>query len=204
MKDFNNDLYKSKYVSQQHNLWLTDEEAQVGIEPNYKNCSIILREYFLTSKQDVSNIFFFFAGSDGTRFVYPPDALTDNSERHKQFSPSTVPRTIMVHKSTQTEGTPSSSLVQSSLLCPSGPPLTPCPSPVPQRKRACANRTPTTLNPTEDNQPTYQALQKVIGVSAGFLKNSSIQSVLFTTYQGVYFKIHEKQFSYAAGSEVRS
>ncbi|XP_053488822.1 RAS guanyl-releasing protein 1-like [Ictalurus furcatus] len=103
--------------------------------------------------------FFFFAGSDETRFVYPPDALTDNSECHKQFSPSTAPRTIMVHRSTQTEGTPSSSHLQSSLLCPSGP-LTPCPSPVPQRKRVCANKTHNTLNPADENKPSYEALEK--------------------------------------------
>lgn len=109
-----------------------------------------------------------FAGSDETRFIYPPDVLTDNSECQKQFSPSTTPRTIMVHRSTQTEET-SASHVQSSLLCPSGPILTPCRSPVPQRKRVCANKTPNTLNLAEENKPTYrEALEKVIGVSAGF------------------------------------
>ncbi|XP_058254453.1 RAS guanyl-releasing protein 1-like [Hemibagrus wyckioides] len=97
-------------------------------------------------------------GSEETRFVYPPDALADNSERHKQFSP----RTTTVHKSTQTEGTPSTSQMQTSLLCPSGPPLTPCPSPVPQRKRVCANKTPNTLNPAEENKPSYDALEKEI------------------------------------------
>lgn len=67
----------------------------------------------------------------------------------------------MVHRSSQTEGTSSSSHAQSSLLCPSGPPLTPCPSPVPQRKRVCANKTPNTLNPAEENKPTFEALEKV-------------------------------------------
>ncbi|KAI5102118.1 ras guanyl-releasing protein 3, partial [Silurus meridionalis] len=99
-------------------------------------------------------------GSDETRFVYPPDTQIDNSDRNKQFSLNTVPRTMMVHKSTQTEGTPSSSNVQLSLLCPSGPPLTPCPSPIPQRKRVCANKTSNTLNPAEENKPSYEALEK--------------------------------------------
>ncbi|KAM9466567.1 RAS guanyl-releasing protein 1-like [Clarias gariepinus] len=99
-------------------------------------------------------------GSDETQFVYPPTAITDNSERHKQFSPGVRPRTIMVHRSTQTDGTSSSSHVQASLLSPSGPSRTPCPSPVPQRKRVCANKTFNSLNPAEENKPTYEALEK--------------------------------------------
>lgn len=105
----------------------------------------------------------FCAGSDETHFVYPPNALAD-SEHHKQPSP----RSPMVHRSTQTEGTPSSSQMQSSLLCPSGPPLTPCPSPVPQRKRVCANKTSNTLNFAEDNKAGYEALEKVISVLGVF------------------------------------
>ncbi|XP_060734886.1 RAS guanyl-releasing protein 1-like [Tachysurus vachellii] len=93
---------------------------------------------------------------DETRFVYPPDALPDNSEHHKQFGL----RNTTVHRSTQTEGTPSTSQVQSSLLCPSGPPLTPCPSPVPQRKRVCASKTPNTLDLAEENKSSYEALEK--------------------------------------------
>lgn len=98
----------------------------------------------------------FFAGSDETRFIYPPDALAD-SAHHKHFSK----RTTVLHRSTQTEGTSSSSQMQSSLLCPSGPPLTPCPSPILQRKRVCANKTPNTLNSAEENKPSYEALEKV-------------------------------------------
>lgn len=96
--------------------------------------------------------------SDETRFVYPPDALPDNSEHHKQFGL----RNTTIHRSTQTEGTPSTSQVQSSLLCPSGPPLTPCPSPVPQRKRVCASKTPNTLDLAEENKSSYEALKKVV------------------------------------------
>ncbi|XP_062862966.1 RAS guanyl-releasing protein 1-like [Trichomycterus rosablanca] len=106
--------------------------------------------------------------SEETQFIYPTDATTD-PERHKQFSPGsgfntsipvTPSKTVMVHKSTQTEGTSSTSQQQLSLLCPSPSPLTPCPSPILQRKRASTNKPPNTLNPTEENKLTCEALEK--------------------------------------------
>ncbi|TSO67475.1 RAS guanyl-releasing protein 1 [Bagarius yarrelli] len=97
-------------------------------------------------------------GSDETRFIYPPDALAD-SAHHKHFSKITT----IVHIGTQTEETSSSSQMQSTLLCPSGPPLTPCPSPIPQRKRICANKSPNTVNSAEEIKPSYEALEKMAG-----------------------------------------
>ncbi|XP_076834377.1 RAS guanyl-releasing protein 1-like isoform X1 [Brachyhypopomus gauderio] len=106
------------------------------------------------------------AMSDESQFIYPSDAPMD--ELHKQFSPSStshtsftgVPsRSSLVHTSSQTEAVSTSSQLQSSLLTPNPISLTPCPSPVPQRKRACANK-PTTLIPGEENKFTCEALEK--------------------------------------------
>uniref|UniRef100_A0A3B1K5X6 RAS guanyl-releasing protein 1 n=1 Tax=Astyanax mexicanus TaxID=7994 RepID=A0A3B1K5X6_ASTMX len=73
---------------------------------------------------------------------------------------------VEIHKvqSTQTEAALTPSLLQPTLLTPS-PSLSPCPSPVPQRKRAAANKLSITLNPGDENKSTHEALEKVSGVS---------------------------------------
>ncbi|XP_070301294.1 RAS guanyl-releasing protein 1 isoform X2 [Salvelinus sp. IW2-2015] len=126
-------------------------------------------------------------GSEEGPFPYPSEECRDWSldsptPSHLRLPPElAIP--VGVHRSTQTEGPhapapppePSrlqpvqSSLlapVPSSLLAPVPPSLTPCPSPVPQRKqRAYAkweNRASTVLQPREpdeDNKPTYDTLE---------------------------------------------
>ncbi|KAK1793476.1 hypothetical protein P4O66_011848, partial [Electrophorus voltai] len=107
--------------------------------------------------------------TDESRFIYPSDSPTDNSECHKQSSPSSTSntsftvlpsRSFLVQRSSQTEAVSAASQLQLSLLSPSPIALTPCPSPVPQRKRACANKTSTILIPGEENKFTYEALEK--------------------------------------------
>uniref|UniRef100_A0A8B9GTV3 RAS guanyl releasing protein 1 n=1 Tax=Astyanax mexicanus TaxID=7994 RepID=A0A8B9GTV3_ASTMX len=72
---------------------------------------------------------------------------------------------VEIHKvHTQTEAALTPSLLQPTLLTPS-PSLSPCPSPVPQRKRAAANKLSITLNPGDENKSTHEALEKVSGVS---------------------------------------
>uniref|UniRef100_A0A4W5QK48 RAS guanyl-releasing protein 1 n=1 Tax=Hucho hucho TaxID=62062 RepID=A0A4W5QK48_9TELE len=122
-------------------------------------------------------------------FPYPSEECRDWSPdspapSHLRLPPK-LSMPVGVHCSTQTEGPPSpasppepsrlqpvqSSLlapVPSSLLAPVPPSLTPCPSPVPQRKqRAYAkweNRTSTVLKPREpdeDIKPNYDALETV-------------------------------------------
>lgn len=85
-------------------------------------------------------------------------------------------RPLRVHSGTQTDGlhlpssAPESSRAQPSLLAPAATPttLTPCPSPVPQRKqRHCAkweNRASIVQKPKEpeeESKPTYEALELV-------------------------------------------
>ncbi|XP_028847059.1 RAS guanyl-releasing protein 1-like isoform X2 [Denticeps clupeoides] len=62
---------------------------------------------------------------------------------------------------TQTEA--DASRMQPALLSPSSTPLTPCPSPIPVRKRAYAkweNRVSTLFPPEDDNKMPYEALEK--------------------------------------------
>ncbi|XP_035238441.1 RAS guanyl-releasing protein 1-like isoform X1 [Anguilla anguilla] len=119
-------------------------------------------------------------GSEEGPFTYPGDESTENSERGKDWhpvSPATPNvkrptdqplRPLGVHKSTQTEWpqTPEISPPQTSLLTPGPAALTPCPSPVPVRKRAYAkweNRASTVQKPKEpddQNKPTYEQLEK--------------------------------------------
>ncbi|KAI4882545.1 hypothetical protein NFI96_034477 [Prochilodus magdalenae] len=114
---------------------------------------------------------------DETQFIYTCNAPTDSADRHsadrhKQLSPTSASynslpvtnvcnklRTFTAHRSTQTETTATPSLLQPTMLSPSPTSLTPCPSPVPQRKRA-AQKTSTTLNPGEENKSTYESLEK--------------------------------------------
>ncbi|TNN87303.1 RAS guanyl-releasing protein 1 [Liparis tanakae] len=107
-------------------------------------------------------------GSEECPFPYPPDD-------HKDWSPDspvTYSRPQKVHSATQTEGlqTPTAdqevSRLQPSLLFPTPPPLTSCPSPVPQRKqRHCAkweNRSSVEQQlreSDEENKPTYESLE---------------------------------------------
>lgn len=131
----------------------------------------------------------FVLGSEEGPFPYPSEECRDWSldspaPSHLRLPPE-LSMPVGVHRSTQTEGPhapapppePSrlqpvqSSLlapVPSSLLAPVSPSLTPCPSPVPQRKqRAYAkweNRTSTVLKsrePDEDIKPNYDALETV-------------------------------------------
>ncbi|XP_056282106.1 RAS guanyl-releasing protein 1-like isoform X2 [Pseudoliparis swirei] len=107
-------------------------------------------------------------GSEECPFPYPPDDRKDWSPD----SPVTYSRPQKVHSATQTEGLqmPSAdqdvSRLQPSPLFPTPPPLTSCPSPVPQRKqRHCAkweNRSSLEQQlrePDEENKPTYESLE---------------------------------------------
>ncbi|XP_061112333.1 RAS guanyl-releasing protein 1-like isoform X3 [Conger conger] len=117
-------------------------------------------------------------GSEEGPFTYPVEDSTDNSDRvdWHPISPATpnmrrpadLLQPLGVHKSTQTEWPQGleSTPAQISLLTPGPPALTPCPSPVPVRKRAYAkweNRASTVQKPKEpDDQPkpTYEQLEK--------------------------------------------
>ncbi|XP_072545832.1 RAS guanyl-releasing protein 1-like [Salminus brasiliensis] len=94
------------------------------------------------------------APPDGVKLLMPNSAQCTNQL-------NMASRTLMVHRSTQTEAPLTPSLLQPTLLSPSPTSLSPCPSPVPQRKRACANKTSITLNPGEDNKSTHEALEKM-------------------------------------------
>ncbi|KAM4625108.1 RAS guanyl-releasing protein 1-like isoform 2-T2 [Polymixia lowei] len=115
-------------------------------------------------------------GSEEGPFPHPPDECKDWSpespvpSRLKQ--PPLERRPMRVHSGTQTEGfylpstAPESSNLQPSLLVPAPATLTPCPSPVPQRKqRHCAkweNRASIVQKPREpeeENKPTYESLE---------------------------------------------
>ncbi|XP_034051260.1 RAS guanyl-releasing protein 1-like isoform X2 [Thalassophryne amazonica] len=108
-------------------------------------------------------------GSEECPFPY-------QSDDSKDFSPdSPVPshsRPLRVHSYTQTDSplhqssSPESSRLHPFVLAPAPPSLTPCPSPIPQRKqRHCAkweNRASIVHNPKEtedDSKPTYACLE---------------------------------------------
>uniref|UniRef100_A0A7N6BDU8 RAS guanyl-releasing protein 1 n=1 Tax=Anabas testudineus TaxID=64144 RepID=A0A7N6BDU8_ANATE len=107
-------------------------------------------------------------GSEECPFPYPPDESKDWSPD----SPVTFhARPRRVHSGTQTEGphffsgAPEASRPQPSLLVPTTPTLTSCPSPVPQRKqRHCAkweNRASVVQKPKEpeeESKPSYDCL----------------------------------------------
>ncbi|XP_068577657.1 RAS guanyl-releasing protein 1-like isoform X1 [Cebidichthys violaceus] len=108
-------------------------------------------------------------GSEECPFPYPPDDSKDWSPDSPVASYS---RPRRVHSSTQTEGLqlssadPEASCLQPSLLVPTTPLLTSCPSPVPQRKqRHCAkweNRASVAQKPKEpheENKSTYESLE---------------------------------------------
>ncbi|XP_008287980.1 RAS guanyl-releasing protein 1 [Stegastes partitus] len=104
-------------------------------------------------------------GSEECPFPYPPDESKDWSPDSPVTS-SLRPR--RVHSCTQTDGPPVSEAgrLQPSLLVPAPPPLTSCPSPVPQRKqRHCAkweNRATVVQRPKEpeeDSKPNYESLE---------------------------------------------
>lgn len=105
------------------------------------------------------------AGSEECPFPYPPDDSKDWSPD----SPITYTRPRTVHSGTQTEGPQlSSAAPQPSLLVPAAPPLTSCPSPIPQRKqRHCAkweNRASVAQKPKEpdeENKETVESLESV-------------------------------------------
>lgn len=110
-------------------------------------------------------------GSEECPFPYPQDDSKDWSPD----SPITIHlRPRRVHSGTQTEGphlssaASESSRPQPSLLVPVAPPLTSCPSPVPQRKqRYCAkweNRASVVQKhkePEEESKPSYESLHLV-------------------------------------------
>ncbi|XP_030631899.1 RAS guanyl-releasing protein 1-like [Chanos chanos] len=116
--------------------------------------------------------------SEEAQFTYPSEEPTDpGSERPKRPSPESsspshhkphnvLTRFLGVHKATQTENPPSTPepvRPQACLLSPGPSSLTPCPSPVPVRKRAYAkweNRASTVLTPPEESKPTYEDLEK--------------------------------------------
>ncbi|XP_034381069.1 RAS guanyl-releasing protein 1-like isoform X2 [Cyclopterus lumpus] len=108
-------------------------------------------------------------GSEECPFPYPPDDSKDWSPDSPVTSYS---RPRKVHSATQTEGLQLSSAdqeasyLQPSLLVPTPPPLTSCPSPVLQRKqRHCVkweNRASVVQKPKEpdeENKPTYESLE---------------------------------------------
>uniref|UniRef100_A0A8C2ZSR7 RAS guanyl releasing protein 1 n=1 Tax=Cyclopterus lumpus TaxID=8103 RepID=A0A8C2ZSR7_CYCLU len=110
-------------------------------------------------------------GSEECPFPYPPDDSKDWSPDSPVTSYS---RPRKVHSATQTEGLQLSSAdqeasyLQPSLLVPTPPPLTSCPSPVLQRKqRHCVkweNRASVVQKPKEpdeENKPTYESLESV-------------------------------------------
>ncbi|KAJ8290438.1 hypothetical protein GJAV_G00012880 [Gymnothorax javanicus] len=126
-------------------------------------------------------------GSEDGPFTYPVDESTENSDRGKvshtlssvtpnMQSPTDFLRPLGAHKSTQTEWpqTLEPTPPQTSLLNPCPVALTPCPSPVPVRKRAYAkweNRASTVQKPKEtdeQNKPTYEQLEK---------ENQSLQKI---------------------------
>lgn len=110
-------------------------------------------------------------GLEECPFPYPPDDSKDWSPD----SPVTSRlRPQRVHSGTQTEGPHLSSAaleagrLQPSLLVPTTPTLTSCPSPVPQRKqRHCAkweNRASVVQKPKEpeeESKPSYESLESV-------------------------------------------
>ncbi|KAJ8399054.1 hypothetical protein AAFF_G00414330 [Aldrovandia affinis] len=113
-------------------------------------------------------------------FTHSANESTDSGDQGKDWhpaSPATTPRMQRpmellpppgAHKGTQTEWPPAlqPAPAQPVLLSPGPAPLTPCPSPVPMRKRACAkweNRASTVQKPKEpdnQNKPTYEQLEK--------------------------------------------
>ncbi|KAM6916859.1 RAS guanyl-releasing protein 1-like [Lycodopsis pacificus] len=108
-------------------------------------------------------------GLEECPFPYPPDDSKDWSPDSPVASYS---RRRWVNSATQTEGLqlssadPEASCLQPSLLVPTTPLLTSCPSPLPQRKqRHCAkweNRSSVAKKPTEpdeENKPTYESLE---------------------------------------------
>lgn len=120
-----------------------------------------------------------FAGSEeSAQFTYPAEESADPGDHTKNCwsGPSTPPQPLPfsgVHKGTQTEGplvtlAPSSDSVRPevSFLSLGNPALTPCPSPVPVRKRAYAkweNRASTvqkSQEPEEQGKQTQEQLEK--------------------------------------------
>uniref|UniRef100_A0A3P8RUU8 RAS guanyl-releasing protein 1 n=1 Tax=Amphiprion percula TaxID=161767 RepID=A0A3P8RUU8_AMPPE len=129
-------------------------------------------------------------GSEECPFPYPPDESKDWSPD----SPVTSHlRPRRVHSCTQTDGpllsstTAEASRLQPSLLVPAPPPLTLCPSPVPQRKqRHCAkweNRATVVQRPKEpeeDNKPNYESLESV-SINAAAALNSNAPRLMHVT-----------------------
>uniref|UniRef100_A0A8C2ZSG8 RAS guanyl-releasing protein 1 n=1 Tax=Cyclopterus lumpus TaxID=8103 RepID=A0A8C2ZSG8_CYCLU len=119
-------------------------------------------------------------GSEECPFPYPPDDSKDWSPDSPVTSYS---RPRKVHSATQTEGLQLSSAdqeasyLQPSLLVPTPPPLTSCPSPVLQRKqRHCVkweNRASVVQKPKEpdeENKPTYESLESRLQNANGTLR----------------------------------
>ncbi|KAM3871440.1 RAS guanyl-releasing protein 1-like [Diretmus argenteus] len=113
-----------------------------------------------------------FQCSEERSFSYPPSECKDWSPESPVPSRVKLKMPLRVHSGTQTEGSnPPSAALESSrvlpaLLAPVAPLLTPCPSPVPQRKqRHCAkweNRASVAQKPKEpeeENKPTYESLE---------------------------------------------
>ncbi|KAG9268143.1 RAS guanyl-releasing protein 1-like [Astyanax mexicanus] len=104
-------------------------------------------------------------GLDEAQFIYtgdpPPDCTNQLRPNPASYSNqlTVASGTSLVNRSTQTEAALTPSLLQPTLLTPS-PSLSPCPSPVPQRKRAAANKLSITLNPGDENKSTHEALEK--------------------------------------------
>ncbi|XP_048829932.1 RAS guanyl-releasing protein 1-like isoform X1 [Brienomyrus brachyistius] len=115
---------------------------------------------------------------ESAQFTYPAEEPADTGDHAKDCcsGPSAPPQPLPfpgVHKGTQTEGplvtlAPSSDPIRPevSLLSPGPPTLTPCPSPVPVRKRAYAkweNRASTvqkSQDPEEQSKQTQEQLEK--------------------------------------------
>ncbi|XP_024915469.1 RAS guanyl-releasing protein 1 [Cynoglossus semilaevis] len=107
-------------------------------------------------------------GSEECPFPYPLHDSKDCSP-DSPVTPSSRPHTV--HSGTQTEGpqvfaaAPEACRIQPCLLVPAAPPLTSCPSPVPQRKqRHCAkweNRASVvqTAKEPEEDKPSYESLE---------------------------------------------
>ncbi|XP_035024563.1 RAS guanyl-releasing protein 1 isoform X2 [Hippoglossus stenolepis] len=108
-----------------------------------------------------------YEGSEDCPFPYPPD---DSKDWSPDSPVTSTLRPRKVHSGTQTEpifaASPSASRSQPALLVPAAPPLTSCPSPVPQRKH-CAkweNRASVMQKPKEseeESKPTYESLDSV-------------------------------------------
>ncbi|XP_039597377.1 RAS guanyl-releasing protein 1-like isoform X1 [Polypterus senegalus] len=111
-------------------------------------------------------------GSEEGSFSYLNGEDPEHSDKNRDWDETTsyIKRScaVSVHKSTQTEGVPPSeaALLQPNMLSPCHSPLTPCPSPIPVRKRAYAkweNRASTVQKQKEDDddphKPTYQQLE---------------------------------------------